>query len=63
MCFIQWANSRPIVEPAVGQQFDQSPSGPREFEPNQRAEADEFMRNNGVTQEEVEEYQQISKST
>lgn len=55
------ASSLPIVEPALAQQSVQQGTIVPEFDPNQRAEADEFMRTNGVTQEEVDEYHRISK--
>lgn len=60
-CVFQMATSLPIVEPFLSHQSPQL--GRPEFDPNQRADADEFMRSNGVTQEEIEEYHRMSMLT
>lgn len=55
--------SKPIVEPAEPIPFGQisERTGSQLDDPNQREEADEFIRSNGVTKEEIEEYNRISK--
>ncbi|XP_046631970.1 uncharacterized protein LOC124311491 [Daphnia pulicaria] len=57
VCFIQMASFRPIVEPH--QKFAPS-TADAGFNPNQRSEADDFIRSNGVTGEEIQEYNRLS---
>lgn len=52
------ASFRPIVEPP--QKFAPS-TVDAGFNPNQRSEADDFIRSNGVTGEEIQEYNRLSK--
>ena len=65
LCSIHQSLSKPIVDPALRpNDFGSSPSEHMvaQFDdPNQREEADEFMRSNGVTKDEIEEYHRISK--
>jgi hypothetical protein len=61
VCFIQMASFSPIVEPVLPQNFALSTADVG-FNPNQRSEADEFIRSNGVTSEEIQEYNRLSKS-
>ncbi len=56
--------SKPLVEPILPNPFAGQSTEPLEsqFEdPNRQEEADEFFRSNGVTKEEIEEYNRISK--
>jgi hypothetical protein len=52
------ASFRPIIEPH--QKFAPSTADVG-FNPNQRSEADDFIRSNGVTGEEIQEYNRLSK--
>lgn len=61
ICFIQMASFSPIVLPVVSQNVAPSMAHQAEFNPNQRFEADEFLRSNGVTGEEIQEYNRLSK--
>lgn len=59
------AVSFPIVDPSLQHDFGPSPMETMMShfdDPSQRDEADEFMRSNGVTKEEIEEYNRMSKS-
>ncbi|XP_046445313.1 uncharacterized protein LOC124194949 [Daphnia pulex] len=58
VCCIQMASFRPIVEPP--QKFAPSTADDAGFNPNQRSEADDFIRSNGVTGEEIQEYNRLS---
>jgi hypothetical protein len=61
VCFIQMASFSPIVGPVISQNVAPS-MAESEFNLNQRSEADEFLRLNGVTGEEIQEYNRLSKS-
>lgn len=55
ICSIQMISGTPIVSPLS------APPSPDLSDPVQRAEAEDFARLNGVTKEEVDEYNRMSK--
>ena len=60
---IDLTTSKPIVAPAFERQTQTVQSAAVEFDPNQQAEVEDFIQSNGITGQDIEEYQRMSKLT
>ena len=60
---VDFVTSVPIAAPAFEWQAQTVQSAAVEFDPNQRAEVEDFIESNGITGQDIEEYQRMSKLT